>query len=73
MSTSIRVDDELYTAAKYRAAAEFRSIPQQIEYWARVGKAVLDNPDLPAEFVRDVLMAKAANPIELEPFTLGQK
>ena len=39
--------------AKVRAKAEMRSIPQQVAYWAKVGRAALDNPDLPIEFVRD--------------------
>ncbi len=29
-----------------RPSAEFRSIPYQIEYWAKFGKCTLDNPDL---------------------------
>jgi len=34
-----------------------RSVPQQVAYWAKVGRAALDNPDLPIEFVRDTLVA----------------
>ena len=26
------------------ASAEFRSVPNQIEYWAKLGKCALDNP-----------------------------
>ena len=65
MSTSIRIDDSLYQEAKVRAKAEFRTIPSQIEFWARIGRAALDNPDLPIEFVRDVLIARQE---ESEPF-----
>ncbi len=57
MSISIRIDDALYKTAKLRANAEMRSIPQQVSYWAKIGRAALDNPDLPIEFVRDVLVA----------------
>ncbi|MEA3639692.1 MAG: hypothetical protein VBE63_07080 [Lamprobacter sp.] len=57
MSVSIRIDEGLYAAAKSQASAEMRSIPQQIAYWAKVGRAALDNPDLPIEFVRDTLQA----------------
>ncbi|MCX8016524.1 MAG: ParD-like family protein [Rhodocyclaceae bacterium] len=57
MSVSIRIDDRLYEAARMRAKAEMRSIPQQIAFWAKVGRAALDNPDLPVEFVRDTLVA----------------
>jgi len=65
MSISIRIDETLYETAKIRAKAEMRSIPQQVSYWARVGRAALDNPDLPIEFVRDTLIAMDE---ESEPF-----
>ncbi|MFT5396724.1 MAG: hypothetical protein ACI85N_001929 [Gammaproteobacteria bacterium] len=65
MSISVRIEDSLYQEAKVRAKAEFRTIPSQIEFWARIGRAALDNPDLPIEFVRDVLIGQAE---ESEPF-----
>ena len=46
-----------------------RSIPQQVAYWAKVGRAALDNPDLPVEFVRDTLLALEE---ESEPFALPE-
>jgi hypothetical protein len=67
MSVSIRIDDGLYDAARVRAKAEMRSVPQQVAYWAKVGRAALDNPDLPIEFVRDTLVALEE---ESEPFEL---
>ncbi len=67
MSISIRIDDALYETAKTRAKAEMRSIPQQIGYWAKIGRAALDNPDLPIEFIRDTLLAmeEDSDPFEL--------
>jgi hypothetical protein len=54
MSTvSIRIDEDLVNAAK----AEFRTLQGQIEFWAKVGRAVLDNPDLPAAFIAECLMS----------------
>jgi hypothetical protein len=67
MSISIRIDDALYDNAKSRAKAEMRSIPQQVAYWAKIGRAALDNPDLPIELVRDTLIAMEE---ESEPFEL---
>jgi len=67
-STSIRIDQELYEQAKQDAAAEHRSISGQIEFWARVGRAALDNPDLPVSFIAESL-ASLAEPRELaQPF-----
>lgn len=70
MSVSIRIDDALYETAKARARAEMRSVPQQVAYWAKVGRTALDNPDLPIEFVRDTLLAMEE---ESEPFDLPGK
>ena len=54
-TTSIRIDRTLYDHAKADAAAEHRTIAGQVEFWARVGRAALDNPDLPVSFVADSL------------------
>jgi len=62
-STSIRIDQSLYDQAKNEAAAEHRSIAGQVEYWAKVGRAALDNPDLPVSFVAESL-ASLAEPRE---------
>jgi hypothetical protein len=70
MSVSVRIHESLYEIAKVRAKAELRSIPCQIEYWARVGRTALDNPDLPIEFIRDVLIAREE---ESEPFVFGKE
>ncbi|MBT3309646.1 MAG: hypothetical protein HOL04_06860 [Gammaproteobacteria bacterium] len=70
MSTSIRIDDDLYSLAKNRSKAEMRSVPQQVAYWAKVGRAALDNPDLPIEFVRDTLIAVEE---ESEPFEFSEE
>lgn len=68
MGVPIRIDGDLFREAKDAAAAEFRTAPLQIQYWARVGKAALDNPDLPIEFIRDILIARAqpSEPFEFD-------
>ena len=58
-STSIRIDQHLYDQARAEAAAEHRTIAGQIEYWAKVGRAALDNPDLPVSFIAASLVAMA--------------
>ena len=62
-STSIRINQELYQQAKQDALQEHRSIAGQIEFWARVGRAALDNPDLPVSFIAESL-ASLAEPRE---------
>ncbi len=57
MSTSVRLDDEFVNLARVHAEAESRSVPKQIEYWAKIGQVMIDNPDLSYEFVRESLLA----------------
>lgn len=59
MSTSVRIDDTLVAQARTTAKAEFRTVQGQIEFWAKVGRAALDNPDLPASFIAESLMSMA--------------
>lgn len=68
MGIPIRIDETIYNAAKKVASAECRSIPNQIEYWAKVGKCALDNPDLPIEFIKDTLISKLQDKSLAEPF-----
>lgn len=68
MGIPIRIDEVIYNEAKKVAYAEHRSIPHQIEFWAMIGKCALDNPDLPIEFVRDLLITKHQDRSLAEPF-----
>ena len=57
MSTAIKVSEELVQSAKPYALAMQRSVTKQIEYWAKLGKAVEENPDLPVSMILDVLVS----------------
>ena len=67
-TTSIRIDQELYEQAKQDALAEHRSIAGQVEFWARVGRAALDNPDLPVSFIAESLVSLAELREQAQPF-----
>ncbi len=70
MSIALKLSETLIALAKPHAAAKHRSVPKQIEYWARLGKAVEDNPDLPLQFIQDTILgleeAKAGQVSEYE-------
>ncbi len=68
MGMPVRIEDELYIAAKDQAQAEHRSIAGQIEFWAKVGRAALDNPDLPVEFIAESLISLAESKQTATPF-----
>ena len=72
MAVALKLSDELIDLAKPHAAAEHRSVPKQIEYWARLGKAVEDNPELPFQFIKDTLLAAAeANAGQFSEYKFG--
>jgi hypothetical protein len=57
MSIAIKLSDVLIQEAKPYAQAMHRSVPKQIEYWARLGKVAEENPDLPIYMLQDMLVS----------------
>ncbi|WP_353201463.1 hypothetical protein [Polynucleobacter sp.] len=57
MSIAIKLSDRLVEDAKPYAQAMHRSVPRQIEYWARLGKVAEENPDLPVQMLQDMLVS----------------
>lgn len=72
MSIPVRIEDDLYQQAKAASQGECRTIAGQLEFWAKVGKAALDNPDLPIELVSELLVAKKEDRSSLSSFKPGQ-
>jgi hypothetical protein len=73
MGMPVRIDDSLYEQAKTEAQIERRTIAGQIEFWAMVGRAALDNPDLPVTFVADSLASLSEPRADLTPFVPRSK
>lgn len=71
-SSSIRLDQNLIERATIIAKALDRTTPKQIEHWAKIGEMMEDNPDLPYEFVRQAVIAKAERDAgKLEAYDFG--
>ncbi|MGK2871787.1 MAG: ParD-like family protein [Alphaproteobacteria bacterium] len=70
---SIRINQDLYEQARQDAAAEHRTIAGQIEFWARVGRAALDNPDLPVTFIAESLASLTEPREQSQPFAPGRR
>ncbi|GGC97164.1 TA system antitoxin ParD family protein [Halopseudomonas salina] len=69
---SIRLDQDLVEKATIMAKAFNRTPPKQIEHWAKIGEMMEDNPDLPYEFVKQAIIAKAEREAgKLEPYDFG--
>ncbi|ORM61714.1 hypothetical protein PRCB_11990 [Pantoea rodasii] len=59
MATSVRLDDDFVEDVRTHAEAMSRSVPKQIEHWAKIGRIAEDNPDLTFSFINEILLAKA--------------
>lgn len=55
----VKLSPEMLNEAGKYAAIYSRSVPMQIEHWARIGKIAEENPDLPYQLIEDVLRGKA--------------
>lgn len=64
----VRIDETLYEQARAEAKVERRTIAGQIEFWAMVGRAALDNPDLPVTFVAESLLSMSEPREQATPF-----
>lgn len=56
MPTAVRISDNLLTDAKKISKIDHRSVTGQIEHWARIGKCAEENPDLPYEVIKEILI-----------------
>ncbi len=58
MATAVKISDDLATKAKICSKIFKRSVSGQIEYWAKLGELVEDNPDLPLNLLKDILIGR---------------
>ena len=68
MGMPVMIGYTLYEQARTEAKVKHRTIAGQVEYWALVGRAALDNPDLPADFVAETLASLREPRDEDTPF-----
>ncbi len=55
---NVNLSQDLVDKARKYASVYSRSVPKQIEHWAKLGRIAEENPDLPYSFIRDILLAK---------------
>jgi hypothetical protein len=65
---SIPIDQQLYEQARHKAHTNHCSTAEQIEFWAKLGQAALENPDLPISFIEQSLLSLMESHDNLEPF-----
>ena len=68
MASAVKLSDDIISEAKVISRALNRSIADQIEHWAKIGRIAEENPDLTYEFIRNILIAQQeAKNDKLEP------
>jgi hypothetical protein len=71
--TIVRLPESLIAKAKRQAILDKRSTAGQIEHWAEIGKLVEENPDLPYQMMRDILIShEEAKQGDTEPYKFGE-
>jgi hypothetical protein len=56
MATAIRISEDLVSEAKKISRIDHRSLTGQVEHWARIGKCAEENPDLPYNIIKELLI-----------------
>jgi hypothetical protein len=59
VKNAVRLSVEFMETVTNYAPLNSRSVPKQIEHWAKIGKIAEENPDLPYQFIKGVLEAKS--------------
>jgi hypothetical protein len=54
--TAINLDKHFISEARVYSKAQSRSVPKQIEHWAKIGRIAEDNPDLTYAQIRSILL-----------------
>jgi hypothetical protein len=69
-SRAVRLSRDTISAAYKYAAVYSRSVSNQIEHWARIGRIAEENPELPYNFIKDILLSteemKSEKPVPYE-------
>ena len=58
-TSSLRIDDDLYDAAKLAGSTASRSAGQQIAHWAQIGREMELSHRVSARYIADVLAGEA--------------
>jgi hypothetical protein len=69
MSSAVKLSDSMVSDARVQARAFHRSVAEQIEHWAHIGKILEENQDYTYAFIKNLLVSvKEANAGLIEPY-----
>jgi hypothetical protein len=74
MAIAVKLSGRIVTAAQTMSKVLNRSVPGQIEYWAKLGKLAEENPYLNYGLIKDIMIAKQElKNGETEPYNFLEK
>ena len=56
MGITVNLDGELIASARSYSVAQSRSVPKQIEHWAKIGRIAEENPELSYLAIQGILL-----------------
>ena len=56
-SRAVKLSGEVIATVSKYAEVYSRSIPRQIEHWVKIGRIAEENPDLPYNMIKDILIS----------------
>jgi hypothetical protein len=56
MGVAVNLDKQLVNTAKSYSVVEHRSVPRQIEHWAKIGRIAEENQDLTYDAIKEILL-----------------
>lgn len=56
MGMTVTLDNDLVNVARTYSVVQSRSIPKQIEHWAKIGRIAEENPELSYNTIKNILM-----------------
>ena len=56
MGVTVNLDGELIASARSYSIVQSRSVPKQIEHWARIGRIAEENSDLSYQAIQGILL-----------------
>ncbi len=56
MGVTVNLDRELIATARSHSIVQSRSVPKQIEHWAKIGRIAEENPDLSYQAIQGILL-----------------
>ncbi len=56
MGVAVNLDKKLVSTAKSYSVVGHRSVPKQIEHWAKIGRIAEENQDLSYDAIKEILL-----------------